>query len=330
MTTRESQPTKPIMPESHKIKVYSNEYFAYCALGGALACGPTHALMTPIDLVKCNSQTDTARFGRGVIPGMRSIMNGSVSELGFRSGFPGLWRGVMPTFGGYSLQGLGKYGGYEYFAYQYSRLVGPEIAEGQYRPLIWMGASATAEFFADLLLCPFEAVKVRVQTQPKYAIGLTDGLSKMLRTEGLGGLYAGLVPLWCRQIPYTVVKFTSFEAIADQLFAVMPKKKADMSQAEQLGVVFSAGYLAGILCATISHPADILVSKVNSVSSQGSFVSKAKLIYSGNATQPGIGFKGLWVGLPARIVMIGTLTGLQWFLYGAFKQHFGLPAPGGH
>jgi solute carrier family 25 (mitochondrial phosphate transporter), member 3 len=28
-----------------------------------------------------------------------------------------------------------------------------------------------------------------------------------------------------------------------------------------------------------------------------------------------IGFMGLWNGLPVRIVMIGTLTGLQWMIY---------------
>lgn len=28
-----------------------------------------------------------------------------------------------------------------------------------------------------------------------------------------------------------------------------------------------------------------------------------------------IGFAGLWNGLPVRIVMIGTLTGLQWMIY---------------
>lgn len=32
-----------------------------------------------------------------------------------------------------------------------------------------------------------------------------------------------------------------------------------------------------------------------------------------------IGFGGLWNGLPVRIVMIGTLTGLQWMIYDYFK-----------
>jgi solute carrier family 25 phosphate transporter 3 len=43
----------------------------------------------------------------------------------------------------------------------------------------------------------------------------------------------------------------------------VPKPKSDCSKTEQLGVSFAAGYLAGILCAVISHPADNLVSKLN-------------------------------------------------------------------
>jgi hypothetical protein len=33
-----------------------------------------------------------------------------------------------------------------------------------------------------------------------------------------------------------------------------------------------------------------------------------------------IGFGGLWNGLPVRIVMIGTLTGLQWMIYVSFVK----------
>lgn len=42
-----------------------------------------------------------------------------------------------------------------------------------------------------------------------------------------------------------------------------------------------------------------------------------------------IGFNGLWNGLFARIIMIGTLTGLQWWIYNAFKAAVGLPTTGG-
>jgi len=339
MAATVSKPTQsaPQAPQSHPesgvnkggVPLYSTKYFQLCAIGGALACGPTHASVTPIDLVKCNSQTDPEHFGRGAIRGLKSILRGEVRNLGFRVGFPGIWKGVGPTLVGYSFQGAGKYGFYEYFAYHYGQWAGPEFST-KYRAVVWGAASASAEVLADLALCPFEAVKVRVQTNPQYAVGLVDGMKKMVAEEGFGTLYAGLVPLWGRQIPYTVCKFVAFEAIAEKMFSLMPKPKAELHVGEQLGVIFTSGYLAGILCAIVSHPADVLVSKINYLHTRGTFLQKATLIINGTAEKPGTGFSGLWVGLGPRIVMIGTLTGMQWFIYGAFKRAVGLPAPGGH
>lgn len=71
----------------------------------------------------------------------------------------------------------------------------------KYKTLIYLAGSASAEIVADVALCPMEAVKVRVQTQPGFARGLSDGLPKIIRSEGVRGLFKGLVPLWGRQIP---------------------------------------------------------------------------------------------------------------------------------
>jgi len=38
-------------------------------------------------------------------------------------------------------------------------------------------------------------------------------------------------------------------------------------------------------------------------------------------------FSGLWKGLGPRILMIGTLTALQWFIYDSVKVAFRLPRP---
>ncbi|KAL0196006.1 hypothetical protein M9458_009578, partial [Cirrhinus mrigala] len=35
----------------------------------------------------------------------------------------------------------------------------------------------------------------------------------------------------------------------------------------------------------------------------------------------------VWKGLFARIIMIGTLTALQWFIYDSVKVYFRLPRP---
>ena len=55
-----------------------------------------------------------------------------------------------------------------------------------------------------------------------------------------------------------------FENTVQALYKyVVPKPKAECSKVEQLGVSFAAGYIAGVFCAVVSHPADNLVSKLN-------------------------------------------------------------------
>jgi hypothetical protein len=145
---------------------------------------------------------------------------------------------------------------------------------------------------------------------PAQYTGTLDGFRKIVGAEGVSGLYKGLYPLWGRQIPYTMMKFASFETIVEMIYARLPGSKNDYSKAAQTGVSFAAGYLAGILCAIVSHPADVMVSKLNAYRKPGEgFGAVTSRIYKD------IGFMGLWNGLPVRIVMIGTLTGLQWMIY---------------
>ncbi|KAI9872050.1 MAG: hypothetical protein M1823_008275, partial [Watsoniomyces obsoletus] len=97
----------------------------------------------------------------------------------------------------------------------------------------------------------------------------------------------------------------------------------DYGKGAQTAVAFTGGYMAGILCAIVSHPADVMVSKLNADRAPGeAFGAAMSRIYSK------IGFSGLWNGLPVRIVMIGTLTGLQWMIYDSFKIFVGLPTTG--
>lgn len=58
----------------------------------------------------------------------------------------------------------------------------------KYKTLLYLTASASAEFIADIALCPFEAVKVRIQTTiPPFAKGTFDGISKVTAKEGTAG-----------------------------------------------------------------------------------------------------------------------------------------------
>jgi len=56
-----------------------------------------------------------------------------------------------------------------------------------WRTSLYLAASASAEFFADIALCPMEAVKVRIQTQPGFANTLRVGAPKIFQGEGWWG-----------------------------------------------------------------------------------------------------------------------------------------------
>lgn len=61
-----------------------------------------------------------------------------------------------------------------------------------------------------------------------------------------------------------MMKFASFETIVEMLYKyAIPRPKEQCSKSLQLGVSFAGGYVAGVLCAVVSHPADNLVSFLN-------------------------------------------------------------------
>merc|ERR1712203_721103 len=295
--------------EEYSCEFGSQKYFALCAFGGVLSCGLTHTMVTPLDLVKCRLQVNKEKYGN-----LGKGFKVTIADAGAR----GLVLGWAPTAIGYSMQGLCKFGFYEVFKNIYSGILGEENTY-LYRTSLYLAASASAEFFADIALSPMESVKVRMQTSAigTFPTTLREAAPNIYAAEGLNGFYNSLVPLWGRQIPYTMMKFACFERTVEAIYAyVVPKPRSECSKAEQLMVTFAAGYIAGVFCAIVSHPADSVVSLINKDPSK-----------SAGTILKELGPKGVWKGLGARIIMIGTLTALQWFIYDGVKVALNLPRP---
>lgn len=160
------------------IELYSAKYYGACTIGGILACGLTHTAVTPLDLVKCRRQVDSKMY-QGNFQAWGKIYRAE--------GFRGIFTGWGPTFWGYSVQGGLKYGGYEYFKKLYGDLAGEENFH-KYKTLIYLAGSASAEFLADIGLCAFESVKVRMQTTiPPFARTTIGGITTVTASEGVGG-----------------------------------------------------------------------------------------------------------------------------------------------
>jgi solute carrier family 25 phosphate transporter 3 len=132
--------------------VHDLSYYLKCMVGGAFGCGLTHTGIVTLDLIKCRKQVDPTLY--------KSVADG-ITKIRATDGYKGLVLGWFPTLIGYSLQGLGKFGFYEIFKDVYKKAVGEEIAT-KYRRIGWSVASGCAEVIADVLLCPWEALKVRI------------------------------------------------------------------------------------------------------------------------------------------------------------------------
>merc|ERR1712046_187386 len=98
------------------------------------------------------------------------------------------------------------------------------------------------------------------------------------------------------------------------LHHLFTKEKSSYSKSTQLMVTFMSGYIAGVFCAIVSHPADTMVSILNKRGkSEAGTGAQVKEICGE------IGFNGLWKGIGTRIFMVGTLTCMQWVIYDSFK-----------
>jgi solute carrier family 25 (mitochondrial phosphate transporter), member 3 len=294
---------------------HNGQYYLKCMLGGILSCGLTHTVVCPLDVVKCKMQ---------VFPEKYTSVRQAFSLVMKEEGAAGLRLGWAPTAIGYSMQGLFKFGLYEFFKDFYSNLAGEEKAYHN-KGMIWLSASASAEFFADIALCPMEMIKVKVQTSPAgtFPTSLSAAGAKMLADKATTRWpFGSLGPLWSRQIPYTMAKFFFFEKVVQFFYTnIFTAPKDTYAKSTQLGITFASGYLAGVICALVSQAPDNLVSQMGKTQNQGkSFVTMAKEQ----------GAKRLFFGgLGPRIAMIGTLTGLQWWIYDTFKTIMGMGTTGG-
>lgn len=301
---------------------FNLEYFTKAALAGGICCSVTHAGMCPIDVVKTRIQLDPVTYNRGLLGGIRQVIAAE--------GMGGLATGLAPTAVGYFIQGWFKFGGVEFFKIQFAKAMGEQKAWDN-RNNIYLASAAFAEFIADVFLCPLEATRIRLVSEPTFASSLPAAAGRLIKEQGfVKGFYSGFGPMLFKQIPYTMAKFAVQGAAAEKLALTMGKQLSDLTGGIKLGVSLGSGVIAGVAAAIISHPADTLLTKVNKAGAGGDGSIASRLV---NIAKE-IGFVKLaTVGLGARCVMIGTLTAGQFLLFdivmdvtGAQKFHFHAPS----
>ena len=77
-------------------------------------------------------------------------------------------------------------------------------------------AGSCASLFSGLVLCPTELVKCRLQAARQMGGvtggGVVDMVRDIVTTDGITGMFRGLIPTWCREIPGYFCFFLGYES----------------------------------------------------------------------------------------------------------------------
>ncbi|KAJ5991861.1 mitochondrial phosphate carrier protein [Penicillium sp. IBT 35674x] len=285
------------------------DLYSRFAFAGAMCCAITHGAATPLDVVKTRMQLDPVTYNRGMIGGFRQVVQ--------NEGAGALLTGFGPTAAGYFIQGALKFGGYEFFKQQSVNYLGLESATNN-RTAVYLASSAAAEFVADIGLCPLEATRIRLVSQPTFATGLMSGFSKILKEEGIGAFYSGFGPILFKQVPYTMAKFVVFEKVSEAIYKSMGDKDA-LSNGTKTGINLGSGLIAGLAAAAVSQPADTMLSKINKTPGLAGEGTVSRLVKIAKE----LGLRGSYSGIGARLVMVGSITAGQFAIYGDIKRMIG-------
>jgi len=234
------------------------------------------------------------------------------------------------------MQGGAKFGGYELLKQQaYGRMRAAGVTEETVRAWqlpVMLGAAASAEMAATVLLTPMEVLKLRVQTDAASAArGVLGTFGHIMRHEGVGALYVGLTPIAMRQLPYTATKLVTYEVFArscTRAAAALERRLMPDSDGKRLRPygILAAGLLAGAAAAVVSHPADLLLTRLCG-SAQTTNLAEC-VIAVGVVDQlrylMSLGFRGAYSGLGPRLVMTSAMTSVQFYIYEGVRSALGV------
>jgi len=272
---------------------------------GGLCASLSHALATPIDVVKTKQQTRPEFRDLSLLDGLRRVAQAD--------GPAALLTGVAPTVVGYGLEGACKFGVYEALKPASAPLLASlGLGADQSAAAGPVAAAVVAGGLASLVLAPAEATRIRMVSEPSYAsLGLLGAASRLYEAEGAAGLLQGVPATCAKQLPYTATKQVTFDALVDAAARAAP------SPLPRWASTAGAAAAAAVLSTLASQPGDAILSEVSSggADHEGGVWAAAERL----------GADGLVRGLRARLAQVGVIVTVQLVLYDTLKHAFGVP-----
>jgi solute carrier family 25 (mitochondrial phosphate transporter), member 3 len=304
---------------------YSADVLFRLALSGAICSSAVHVVLTPLDVVKTKVQTNPKLYPTVPISFRRVYRDEGLSTF---------YSGWLPTLLGNFFAGGALYLLTEVIRKYLTEAVqqgSDVVAATTYEVPIILAAAATASAVSAMIICPFEAVRIRGVAQPQYAPNSFAVLQRLIRDDGIGALVNTIPVFLVKNVPYAMTKFTIFDLSTEQLFAAFPAAQEELRWSLLISLL--GGILGGTAAAVVSNPADALISELKKSQRKTSSGAAGSGGDSGNGpidvaqemwrrgdNGPRFFFKGL--GL--RMVFAPLVASLQFCLYDFVRFSLGI------
>mmetsp|Transcript_793 Transcript_793/g.1029 ORF Transcript_793/g.1029 Transcript_793/m.1029 type:complete len:192 (+) Transcript_793:218-793(+) len=173
---------------------------------------------------------------------------------------------------------------------------------------------------SSFILVPGEVIKTRLQTG--MIKSMAEGVSSILRTEGIMGLFAGYYATLIRDLPYTILELGIYENIKTlirrhNLHQKNPSQQSGVGSISQSEELLAAAVTGGFV-ALVTTPLDLVKTKLMMQSTSGGaytgFLDALRSIYGSG------GMPALFVGSLARVTWLLPFTTIYLGVYEASKR----------
>lgn len=139
---------------------------------GAICCSVAHLILTPIDVVKTKMQIEPAKY-TNVFSSFQMVLE--------EEEFGAFFTGWVPTFAGYFFWGGAAYTIIEFVRRLLIDYLGPAAIPLEVPIIVF--ASAISACAGSVIICPFEAVRIRSVAQPNFADNIVGVYQRMVKVS---------------------------------------------------------------------------------------------------------------------------------------------------
>ena len=293
------------LPEQPKMKLYQS-----MLLGGASATvGATTVF--PIDKIKTRMQSSPSGTSQSIVGTLREIVK--------KEGPLKLYRGLQAQLVGITPEKAVKLTVNDLLRKAMIKRHQLESGETAVQLSVFeeMLAGMGTGMVQVIITNPIELIKIRLQMQGANQI---ESPFTVIKNLGFRGLYTGITATILRDVPFNILYFSSYQYFKQVLIS-HEKEKLDKNDIQEVNLnafqLLLASCVAGSIAAGLDTPADGIKTRLqNGQGKYDGIVDCVKQVYAKD------GIRGLFRGLPARILIISPLFGITMMCYEMLQRLF--------